>query len=97
MSKIPEWLEVSELYSMRASYTVHRKNLPKYYGLATVVFAVAFYLGSLAYHIPWPKSGLPPLLALAVPLAGVVDWIWTTSTIERYTAKIAKTGIDLRI
>jgi hypothetical protein len=97
MSKIPEWLQISDLYSTRAAYMIRRKNLPRNYGIATMVFAISFFVASLAYHLPWPKSGITPLLALLVPLAGVVDWIWTTATIERYTSKIAKTGIDLRI
>jgi len=97
MTKLPEWLEISEMHTQRAAYTIRRKNLPKHYGIATLVFAFLFFVASVAANLPWAKTAIPPLLALLVPLAGVVDWIWTTSTIETYTSKIAKTGIDLRI
>ena len=98
MSKnLPEWLEISDLYTLRAQYTVRRKNLPRYYGIATLVYAVLFFVASWVAHLTWPKSGLASLLALVCPLVGVVDWIWTTHKIESLTAKIAKTGVDLRV
>jgi hypothetical protein len=96
MAELPEWLEIADLHTMRDYYTQLRKGMRLRYFLWTLGYALLFFGVGLGY-LPWQRAALASLVSLLCPLAGVIDWIWTTHRIEQYSARIAATGVNLRI